>query len=157
MGKKKDAETRTHFSEETTRKPTIKSDYRKCKHCQEDVLDTVQKMKFHLAGCKKHVEQLQKNATNPRSISIEHVEVLNNGESKAKKLKQAVLAIPSLSLGDKMELEILYARAIHRNAQEFDLHASPEWKAFFNKLNPAFKLPTPEVIGSSMLSMLCTI
>ena len=60
-------------------------------------------------------------------------------------------SFPTLTNDQKEELDYLFAEAIHNNGLPFDALTGKEWAKFFNKLNPAYSIPTREKVGSTLL------
>ena len=52
----------------------------------------------------------------------------------------------------KETLNILSARAVHETAIPFDLLDHPAWQRLFAKIRPAWKLPSPSLLGGELLS-----
>jgi hypothetical protein len=164
MGRKKDETLRTHFSEPFEGDDgEFKGSRVRCLHCNEikGISNTAQRMKAHLDGCeayqaKEEAEFLQLKKAQiigrqrPRENSDD--EVLEIRETRPKKVQKKMDDfIDPMSPAEKEKLWKLLGKAVHRNAENFDIFSDDLWKEFFHALRPGFRLPDRAVIGGSLL------
>ncbi|HYN44969.1 MAG TPA: hypothetical protein VER35_03135 [Candidatus Limnocylindrales bacterium] len=98
-------------------------------------------MKSHLSGCQEYITLQRQNSEKSQS-------------GKKPKLTQTNLDqnIRTLSIQSREELDLLFAQAIHRSGQPFNVVDGVNWDPFFKKLNPLYSRPGQDRIGSELLS-----
>jgi len=106
------------------------TDQAKCKHCGETkAWNTTQFCKRHLNACKKY-EQYRND----------------NGITRPKAINKSITDF--FDLEDQSD-EQLFALAVYTSTANFSLFETPQWKAFFKRLN--FTPPTRQRLSGELL------
>ena len=122
----------------------------RCKACNEPVAAMAARLTSHLQYCPQRTQQM-----------IGMMDSLPSVTKKSKSHNSTLTAsigtsiksfADSLSEKQSEELNLMLAAAMHRTATPFSFFEHPLWKAFFAKLRPMWALPSPSVIGTSLLT-----
>lgn len=55
------------------------------------------------------------------------------------------------TVADRKELDDIFSEAVNKTETPFSFCEEPEWFDFFNAMNNDWKVPSPEVLGGSLL------
>jgi len=117
----------------------------KCNYCNKNMISNCTRMTQYSQTCLKTIHSTA-------DLSEENVNV-SDKRSRSTFSQSTILSYATSISKDKMDImHNLLARAIHINAVPFSFFDKPEWEDFFHSLNPSFKLPAKEIIGSKLLN-----